>query len=126
MTFCQNCGAAVDGKFCAKCGAAVRQDSGAPSEPPPPPPGAGTGLSDNIAGAAAYIPVVGVIFLLIEPYNRNKAIRFHAFQGLFLLAVSIVVSIVMNTVIAVLWSIVFLLPLVHLAFVGLWLFLMYK
>ena len=129
MNFCQNCGAAVDGKFCAKCGAAVRQDSGAPPPGPPAPSpdgSAGIALSDNIAGAAAYIPVVGVIFLLIEPYNRNKAIRFHAFQGLFLLAVSIVVSIVMNTVIAVLWSIVFLLPLVHLAFVGLWLFLMYK
>ena len=128
MTFCQNCGTAVDGKFCAKCGAAAGQDSGAPSGQPTAAPGGSgsTGLTDNIAGAAAYIPIVGIIFLLIEPYNRNKAIRIHAFQGLFLLAAAIVASIVMSTIVAVMWSMVFLMPLVHLAFVGLWLFLMFK
>src|SRR5882762_8917319 len=129
MNFCQNCGAAEDGKFCAKCGAAVRQDSGAPPPGPPTPPPDGSAviaLPDNIAGAAAYIPVVGVIFLLIEPYNRNKAIRFHAFQGLFLLAATIVVSIVMSTIASIFWGLVFLMPFVHLIFVGIWIFLMFK
>ncbi len=127
MTYCQNCGAAVDGRFCAKCGASVGQDSGAPTAPSGASGSSGSsGLTDNIAGAIAYIPIIGIIFLLIEPYNRNKLIRFHAFQGLFLLAASIVVNIVMSTVIGILWSMVFLMPLVHLAFVGLWLYLMYK
>jgi uncharacterized membrane protein len=128
MAFCQNCGAAVDGRFCAKCGAAVGQGSGAPmgsSIPPSPEPGA-SGMTDNIAGALAYIPIIGVIFLLIEPYNHNKAIRFHAFQGLFLLAASIVTSIVLSTVASIFWSLVFLMPFVHLIFVGIWLFLMFK
>src|SRR5947207_10049832 len=124
MAYCQSCGAAVEGRYCAKCGAAVGQDPAAP--PPPPGAAASSGLTDNIAGALAYIPIVGIIFLLIEPYNRNKAIRFHAFQGLFLLAASIVVSIIMSAITAMLWGLVFLMPLINLAFVGLWLFLMYR
>ena len=83
-------------------------------------------MTDNLAGALAYIPIIGIIFLLIEPYNRNKAIRFHAFQGLFLLAASIVASIVLSTVASIFWGLVFLMPFVHLIFVGLWIFLMFK
>jgi len=125
MAFCQNCGAAVDGKFCAKCGAPSGVEPGSPG--PPPANGLGNpGLTDNLASALAYIPVVGIVFLLIEPFNRNKTIRFHAFQGLFLLLASIVVSIVLSTLTAMLWSIVFLMPLVHLAFFALWIFLMFK
>ena len=126
MAFCPNCGASVDGKFCAKCGASVGTDSGASTSAPPPPESSSTGMTDNVAGALAYIPVIGIIFLLIEPYNRNKAIRFHAFQGLFMLAASIVVSIVMSTIASVFWGLVFLMPFIHLIFVGLWIFLMFK
>src|SRR5882724_9921830 len=126
MAFCPNCGTSVDGRFCAKCGASVGTDSGAPTSAPPPPGSSSSGMQDNVAGALAYIPIIGIIFLLIEPYNRNKAIRFHAFQGLFLLAASIVVNIVMSTILEMLWSMVFLMPLINLALVGLWLFLMYK
>jgi|SRR6185369_821877 len=128
MAFCPNCGTAVDGRFCAKCGAAVGQDSGANtgSSVPPYSEPTSSGMTDDLAGALAYIPIIGIIFLVIEPYNRNKAIRFHAFQGLFLLAASIVASIVMSTVVGIFWGLVFLMPFVHLIFVGLWLFLMFK
>ena|SRR5438128_300580 len=127
MAFCPNCGASVEGRFCAKCGTSVG-DAGAPAgaSVPPPPGSASTGMTDNIAGALAYIPIIGLIFLLIEPYNRNKAVRFHAFQGLFLLAASIVTSIVLSTVASVFWGLVFLLPFVHFVFVGIWLYLMFK
>ena len=130
MAFCPNCGTSVDGRFCAKCGASVGPDSAAPAGSPsstPPPPGAATsGMTDNVAGCLAYIPIVGIIFLLIEPYNRNKAIRFHAFQGLFLLAASIVTSIILSAVASVFWGLVFLMPFIHLIFVGIWIFLMFK
>jgi len=42
------------------------------------------GLSDNNAGLIAYITIIpAIIFLVMEPYNKNKYIRFHAFQSLF-------------------------------------------
>jgi len=130
MAFCPNCGTSVDGRFCAKCGASVGQDSAAagvaPSSTPPPPGAATSGMNDNVAGCLAYIPIVGIIFLLIEPYNRNKAIRFHAFQGLFLLAATIAVSIVMSVIASVIWGLVFLMPFINLIFVGIWIFLMFK
>ncbi len=40
-------------------------------------------MTDNVAAMLAYIPIVGLIFLLIEPYNKNKFLRFHCFQSLF-------------------------------------------
>lgn len=128
MAFCPNCGTAVDGRFCAKCGAAVGQDSGASmgSSVPPYSEPTSIGMTDNLAGALAYVPIIGIIFLVIEPYNKNKAIRFHAFQGLFLLAASIVASIVISTVVGIFWGSEFLMALVRLVFVGLWLFLMFK
>jgi uncharacterized membrane protein len=118
----------MEGRFCAKCGAAAGSDTGAPAGSSMPPlSGTGaTGMTDNLAGALAYIPVIGIIFLLIEPYNKNRAIRFHAFQGLFLLAASIVVRILMSTLIGIFWSFVFIWPFVNLVFVGLWLFMMFK
>jgi len=32
----------------------------------------------------AYITIIpAIIFLVMEPYNKNKFVRFHAFQSLF-------------------------------------------
>ena|ERR1035438_10280797 len=39
-------------------------------------------MEENLAAALCYIPIVGLIFLLIEPYNKNRTIRFHAWQSL--------------------------------------------
>ena len=83
-------------------------------------------MSDNVACALAYIPIVGLIFLLIEPYNRNKTVRFHAFQSLFLFGVWFVFRIVLGIFLSMLWGLVFLLPLVMLASAAIWIFLMYK
>jgi uncharacterized membrane protein len=130
MAFCPNCGTSVDGRFCAKCGASVAQDAGAPigapSSTPPISGSTSSGMSDNVAAALAYISIVGIIFLLIEPYNRNKTVRFHALQGLLLAATSIVTYIVMSVIASVFWGLLFLMPLVYLAFFGIFLFLMFK
>src|SRR5579859_1144810 len=41
-------------------------------------------MADNTAGMLAYITIIpSIIFLLMEPYNKNKFVRFHAFQNLF-------------------------------------------
>jgi uncharacterized membrane protein len=129
MAFCPNCGSAVEGKFCAKCGAAVGvgADPAAGSSFPTQTPNTGSsGLTDNVAGALAYIPIIGLIFLLIEPYNRNKLIRFHAFQSLFLVAAVIVLNILISVLATMMFSMYFLWSLIHLAEVVLWLFMMFK
>jgi uncharacterized membrane protein len=49
-------------------------------------------LSRTLAGALAYCTIVpAIIFLLIEPYNRDRFVRFHSFQciGFWLAAVVI-------------------------------------
>src|SRR5277367_3706420 len=101
MAFCASCGSQVDGRFCPKCGAAVA--GAAPGAPPPgpgplPPPGVspGLGMEENVAAALCYIPLIGIIFLLVEPYNKNRTIRFHAFQSLFYLAGWIVAGIALG------------------------------
>ncbi len=63
------------------------------------------GLQNNLAGALAYLWIVAIIFLLIEPYNRNKFVRFHSFQALFLGLVSIAGHIVLGIVPFVGWVI---------------------
>lgn len=81
--------------------------SDVPNPPPPPPPpqpggpapsagggGGGGGLDDNIAGLLAYFLVPGIIFLLIEPYNKNPFVRFHSVQSIGLAAVSVVSSFI--------------------------------
>ena len=94
MTYCSNCGSPVEGKFCPKCGSAVAAAPGAaPGSAPganvPPPPSApvagnpGLGMDENLAAALCYIPIVGLIFLLVEPYNKNRTIKFHAMQSVF-------------------------------------------
>ena len=42
-------------------------------------------MQDNVAGGLCYVLglITGIIFLVLEPYNRNRAIRFHAFQSIF-------------------------------------------
>lgn len=41
------------------------------------------GLSDNAAGAIAYLTIIpAILFLVLEPYNRKPFVKFHAFQCL--------------------------------------------
>jgi uncharacterized membrane protein len=54
-------------------------------------------MQDNVAGALCYLLglVTGILFLVLEPYNRNREIRFHAFQSIFLHLGVVVVAIVL-------------------------------
>ena len=42
-----------------------------------------SGVAENVASALCYIPLGGILFLALEPYNRNPTIRFHAWQSNF-------------------------------------------
>src|ERR1700683_391086 len=106
MTYCANCGSQVDGKFWPKCGSAVGASAtggstggSAPGAPVPAVPvaqNAGLGMDENLAAALCYIPIVGLIFLLVEPYNKNRNIKFHAMQSLFYCIAWIAVGIVLG------------------------------
>jgi len=125
MAFCPNCGAAVEGRYCAKCGTAV--DPAAPAAASPAvnlPAVSAPGLPENTAAALCYLLglVTGIIFLVLEPYNKNKLIRFHAFQSIFLHVGVIIVWVVLRTILP--WGIWYLISLIDLAFLVLWVYLL--
>jgi uncharacterized membrane protein len=63
--------------------------------PQPTSPAASSGLSDNAAGALAYVTIIpAIIFLVMEPYNRNPFIKFHAWQNIFLCVVVVVLGVI--------------------------------
>ena len=123
MPFCASCGASVEGRYCPKCGTAVEPGAAAPAAAPAPTASA-AGLPENTAAALCYLLglVTGIIFLVLEPYNKNKLIRFHAFQSIFLHVAVIIVWVAFRTVLP--WQMLFLLMLIDLAFFVLWIFLL--
>jgi uncharacterized membrane protein len=129
--FCSSCGAQIaDGSTaCPSCGKAAGVGGGAAAAPAPAQ--ASGGLEENVAGMLAYITIIpAIIFLVIEPYNKNKFVRFHSFQCLFfsvaMFALGIVLSVL--TAIPVLGWIVGLLgvPLLWLASLVIWIVLLMK
>jgi uncharacterized membrane protein len=132
MAFCAKCGGQLaDGStFCSSCGAAVGAaaviptpsvDSSQPS----------SGLTSNVAGALAYLTIIpAIIFLVAAPYNRDRFVRFHAFQCLFLAAAGFVLFFALGIfamVPVVGWIVgIIIFPLLGLGMLALVLFMMYK
>ena len=80
MAFCNMCGAQIaDGTTtCSVCAGKVA------TSPASPTTASVGGMTDNVAGMLAYITIIpAIIFLVMEPYNKNRFIRFHAWQCLF-------------------------------------------
>jgi uncharacterized membrane protein len=74
MAFCSTCGVQIpDGTTTCAAHAA-----------PAPAPASTGGMADNVAGLIAYItPIPSIIFLVMEPYNKNRFVRFHSWQNIF-------------------------------------------
>ena len=125
MPFCANCGSALDGRFCSKCGAQAGEASPRQTGPTSLPPPAAAGLSDALAGALCYLGllITGILFLVLEPYSRNRAVRFHALQAIFLNIAWIVVWFAANALFGVVHLGLFLSPLIWLAFLALWIYM---
>ena len=85
--FCTNCGLSMEdtAAFCPQCGkASAGAATGAGGGATVAPAASTGGLADNVAGMLAYVTIIpAIIFLVVEPYNRNKFVRFHSFQSLF-------------------------------------------
>jgi len=125
VAFCSKCGAAVEGRFCAQCGSPVTPAAEAGPAAVPTPLPAAAGLTDNVAGALCYalLLITGVLFLVMAPYNQNRAVRFHALQSILLHVAMILVwygcAVVLNVI-----HLGFLLFPLFLACVALWLYMM--
>ena len=85
MPFCSQCGNRVGDadRFCARCGVEQPTASAAPA--------ASHGLESlnpRTASVLCYIPWVGwiaaIVVLASDRFRANRAVRFHAFQGLYL------------------------------------------
>lgn len=111
MAFCSGCGAQMaDGAtICAACGKGQSVGGGAAAAPAAT--SQGSTLNDNVAGAISYFAIIAVVFLLIEPFNKNKVVRFHAFQSIFLWLAGVVLQVVMIVTVVL----AFFVPLVWLA-----------
>ncbi len=87
-------------------------------------PAASSGLSDNAAGALAYVTIIpAIIFLLVEPYNKKQSVRFHSWQCIFLFIACIVIEIILGMIPIVGWII---LPFFGLGVLVLVIFLIIK
>jgi uncharacterized membrane protein len=86
---CPQCAAQMPdaAAYCPGCGRAMRPIERAQ--------GTVGALPETLAGALAYFLLPAIVFLLVEPYKKNRFVRFHSFQclGLCLAAVVIAASL---------------------------------
>lgn len=83
-----------------------------------------TGLSDNAAGALAYVTIIpAIIFLVAAPYNSNSYIRFHSWQSIFLGIGALAVDLILMVIPFVGWI---LLPIFALGFLVVWIIVLMK
>jgi uncharacterized membrane protein len=89
MAFCSTCGAQIpDGTVtCAACAGRAAASAPVPAVAIPAP----AASSDNVNGMLAYITIIpAIIFLVAEPYNKSRFVRFHAWQNILLHAAAFV------------------------------------
>lgn len=127
MAFCSSCGAQIPAgaTSCPACTQAGAAPAGGAVAVSP-----SSGLTDNMAGALAYVTVIpAIVFLVMEPYNRSKFIRFHSFQCIFFAVAWTALWIVLNIIIHIPifgWLTVLIWPLISLAGFIIWLILVLK
>ena len=150
MAFCSACGNSLPegAQACPKCGAGVSpaftaqpgyqtvgQSGGQPFAQTTSPPPIGTapvasGLTDNIAGALAYVTIIpAIVFLVVAPYNKNRFIRFHSFQSIFFSVAWVVLWKVLGIVVHIPllgWATILLWPVISLGGFIIWLILVAK
>lgn len=133
MAFCTSCGGQIPAgaAVCPACGRAVGPTVVPAATPVAAPVAVSAGgLTDNLAGALAYVTIIpAILFLVLAPYNTNRFIRFHSFQNIFFavawLALWIVLGIIAHIPIFG-WLTVLIWPLLGLAGFVIWIILVLK
>ena len=83
--FCTNCGKPIAQPTTASAGATVASGSTATPAMPVVSSAPGAVTNENVMGGIAYLTFIpAIILLLVEPYSRNKFVRFHAWQEIWL------------------------------------------
>lgn len=79
--------------FCPGCGRAMQAS-------PPRESASRVGrFPENIAGALAYLTFIpAIIFLLVEPYKKNRFVRFHSAQCILLSAAALLLGLAVRLV----------------------------
>jgi uncharacterized membrane protein len=86
MAFCSACGRQIPegATACPNCSRSSAPAGGQVAS--------GGGLTDNVAGMLAYFTFIpAILFLVLEPYNRSRFVRFHCFQMIFFCVAMIVI-----------------------------------
>lgn len=123
MAFCGSCGAQIpDGTTtCAACASRTA---------PAPVAVAAGATTDNVTGMLAYFTIIpAIIFLVVEPYNKSKFVRFHAWQCIFFNIAWIALWIGLRIVVHIPllgWLTILIWPLITLAGFIIWLILVLK
>jgi len=112
---------------CPACGRGVGTGAG----PAVAPAAASTGgMTDNVAGALAYVTFIpAIVFLVMEPYNKNRFIRFHSFQSIFFAVAWTVFWIALSIVLHIPflgWATILVWPIIWLGGIILWIVLVLK
>jgi uncharacterized membrane protein len=122
MAFCNMCGAQIaDGT--TTCAAHSGRAASAPAIAAP-------GLTDNVAGMLAYVTIIpAIVFLVVEPYNKSRFVRFHSFQCIFLCVALVALHIGVSVLAVVPFLLLITFPLHALISLGafiLWIILLIK
>src|ERR1051325_11510131 len=89
MPFCSQCGSQLGASdvYCGRCGTRQPATPGAPSVPRPSPDPL-SGISPRTAAIFCCVPGIGwlaaIVVLASDKFRRERNVRFHAFQGLYL------------------------------------------
>jgi uncharacterized membrane protein len=126
MAFCSGCGTQIaDGTtMCPACTSRTAAPAAAVAQ------GSTGGMTDNVVGMLCYVTIVpAIIFLVMEPYNKSRFVRFHAFQMIFFSVAWIVIWIALSFVgmVPVLgWLTLLIWPLLGLGGLIIWIILLIK
>jgi len=125
MAFCSACGTQMpDGTTtCPACGRSAAPAAGTAH-------GTTGDMADNVAGMLAYVTIIpAIIFLVMEPYNKNRFVRFHSFQSIFFGVAWIAIWVALSFVgmIPFLgWATILIWPLIGLGGLIIWIILLLK
>ena len=114
----------ADAKYCLQCGEPASEPGKTGKSKTSAEHATITAHDDRMAGALAYLVLFAAAFLVLEPYNRNRFIRFHSFQALLMTAAYVVIGVVFQILNFMLGVFGLFLLVYTLAFVGAMVWLM--